>query len=49
MWDRGELHAMEDDEKMDAEKREPDNDDDEDEQEEEHQRARAIASPQLPS
>ena len=50
MWDRGELHAMEDDEKMDEDKREPGNEEDEDEeQEEENQKARAIASQDLPS
>ena len=46
----GELRAMEDDEKVDEDKREPGNgEDDDEEQEEEHQKARAIAGPDLPS
>ena len=50
MWDRVKLHAMEDDGKMDEDKREPgDEEDADEEQEEEHQKARAIASPDFPS
>ena len=33
MWDRRELHAMEDDEKIDEDKREQSNEEDEDEEE----------------
>ena len=50
MWDRGGLHAIDDDEKMGEDKEETDNEDvGVEEQEEEHQKARAIAGPDLPS
>ena len=40
-WDRGELHAMDDDEKLDEDKEEADNEEiGDEEQEEEHQKAR---------
>ena len=50
MWDRGELHATDDDEKMDEDKEETDNEEvGVEEQVEEHQKTRAMASPDLPS
>ena len=49
MWDRGGLHPMDEDEKMDEDKEEIDSEETvAEDQEEEHQKARAIASPTLP-
>ena len=50
MCDRGRLHAMEDDEKMDEDKEETGNEEiGAEEQEVEHQKACAINSPHFPS
>ena len=50
MWDRGGVHAMDDDEQMDEDMEETDSEKiGDEEQEEEHQTARALVSPDLPS
>ena len=50
MWDRGELHAMDDYEKVGEDTEETDNEEIGDkQQEEEHQKARATASSDLSS